>query len=309
MFKNNKNFPLLALLVIALIAVGVSSGFFCYYISYYPRVEFYPVKKNIVPEYHYSFVQRDQIEEAFSKIKYTTSSAVTVKGLIINHHVLAIDLMARVMSVVGSSTPDTVILLSPNHFMVGRGQAITSLEDWQTPYGILSADKNFLAPVIDSGLVSVDEAPFIQEHGVANIIPFIKRQLPQTKIVPIILKDSIADKQLLPLADLLAQKDNTKILIIASLDFSHYLSLEQANAHDHETEKLLNDCDYVAVDKLNVGRAPNNVDSKPTLKLFLDLLCDKNKKSFHLIDHSNSAIIINNRKLPETTSYFTGFFN
>ncbi|MFA5048838.1 MAG: AmmeMemoRadiSam system protein B [Patescibacteria group bacterium] len=307
MSKKNKNFPLFASVVISMIALGVASGFFCYYGR--TEINFQKGKKQTTKEYHYSFVQKEQIEEAFAKIKKTTPIATSTKGIIINHHLLAINLMAKIMSVASSSQIRTVILVSPNHFMVGHGPAIASAEDWQTPYGVLPADQDFLAPFVKSGLIAIDEAPFVQEHGVANVIPFIKRQLPQAKVVPIILKDNIADRQLMALADLLAQKDSDKILVIASLDFSHYLSLEKANAYDRETEKILNTCNYVAVDELNADRQPNNVDSKPTLKLFLILMCNKYKKSFHLMNNSNSAIIIGDKKLPETTSYFTGWFN
>lgn len=231
-----------------------------------------------------------------------------ITGGIVNHHLLATDLLEKFFCRVANKEIKTVIILSPNHFARGSGWAIVSSNDWLTPQGELRADKSKINEIVISGLVSDQSDPFLIEHGVGNLIPLVKVYLPQAKVVPIIIKDGMpADKQQQLVSELEKIIDNQTI-IIASLDFSHDLTLAEAEERDKQTLPILNGLAYDQVASLNSDRVAANVDSLSVLNIFLRLLAAKDAKNFALLGQGNSAVISGQLSATSTTSYFTAVY-
>jgi AmmeMemoRadiSam system protein B len=231
-----------------------------------------------------------------------------IKGLIVNHHLLAGNFIAKGLCSVATTKKLTVILLSPNHFNHG-GPAITSDYDWYTPYGIIPANQELIKKLTANNAITIEETPFIDEHGVYNITPFIKSSLPDATIVPIAVEDNISDAQKTLLINSIEKNLPADAIIIASLDFSHYLTSAEADKNDNETLEVINNFDFVNLKNLNPGNKPDNVDSKPAFEIFLTLMSFQRAKNFQLLAHSNSAKMIGDLTLPETTSYIVGNFS
>lgn len=231
------------------------------------------------------------------------------KGLIVNHHLLAGDLIAQGLCSVATNKKITVILLSPNHFDHGNGIAISSLSPWETPYGQLDINKGLIEKFVKTGAVIAEEKPFEEEHGVYNIIPFVKKVLPNAQVVPIIIKDRLTQEEKDKLNKSLVDNIPSDSIVIASLDFSHYLTSDEANIKDKETLLVLSRVDSRGVGELNIRKQPDNVDSKILLEIFLALMAKVEAKNFKLINHSNSAKLVGDTGLKETTSYIVGSFN
>lgn len=253
---------------------------------------------------HYSaFPQKTFFEQATANIPSPAAQAPTkIKGLVVPHHLLAAPSIAEAFQTIASDEPITVVLLSPNHFHVGHGQITSSLFDWQTPYGTLEANQVLIQQLEQKQLVTIDEQPFEKEHGISNLVAFIKQTLPNASIVPIIIKDTLSSKT----ADTFIQGITTELpnntLWIASIDFSHYLPKSVADFHDATSLAVLKNLDVDAAKILEI-------DSRPGLRIFLQAMKANGAQQFHLFRHSNAADLINDPDLQETTSHFTGAFS
>ncbi len=253
--------------------------------------------------FHYSFFsQKEFYDEAFENLRDLKEVPENVEGVIVNHHLAAPNLIAEALSAVPNKKPAVVVLISPNHFFAGRGQVISSLYSWKTPYGILEPDKKLIERLQNAELLTVEEEPFEKEHGISNVVAFIKKVFPSAKFVPLIVKDTFPFQSADVFADKLDKFLPQNSLVIASLDFSHYLPGLAADFHDEKSIAVLSNFDYNGIRFLDV-------DSKPTVRIFLRYLDLRNAKRFVLLNHSNSAKIVGSEKVPKVTSYITGFFS
>lgn len=281
-----------AILLIILIGFGLG-----YFTAFY--------KNNFVREtygYHKAYLsqQKSFYEESFLNLPQRNFEGKNIKGLLVNHHLLAKHFIASAFDAVVSKKPVNVVLLSPNHFGAGNGKIISSVFDWKTPYGDLESDQFLIKRLAERGLVSIEETPFETEHGIFNIVAFIKRTWPNAKIIPIIIKDSLNFES----ADVFAGElknilpDNT--FLVASLDFSHSVTSEIADLQDKKTLKAILDFELDSVKN-------SYVDSKPALRIFLKYLLNSGAAKFNLLNASNSSKLLK-KDLSDTTSYITGFF-
>lgn len=255
------------------------------------------------PPTHYSTpYQKEFFENAFAvnNQSITTNDQGDIKGIIVNHHLLAPGFIAEAIQAIATDKPITIILVSPNHFSRGNGAITLTTDSWDTPYGVLESNKELAEKLITSNLVTLDDVPFDKEHGISNIVGFIKKALPNAKIIPIILRDVARDEDVDALSNGIS-KIPEPILIIGSLDFSHYLPSNAADLHDAKSLAVIDNFDYQSINSVEI-------DSKPTLRLILKYLEAKLATQFHLLQNSNSAKLTGNDTLQETTSYITGYF-
>lgn len=230
-----------------------------------------------------------------------------VRGVIVNHHLLADRLMEDVFCQLRTDEVITVYLISPNHFWIGRGQLTTTAGIWRTPWGEIESDITAITGVQAAGVV-VDERPFAREHGISNVMPLVAKYLPQARVVPIIVKDTISERERQGLIDWITAHSGEHDLIIASLDFSHYLTSDEADQADELSMAIVRALDYTRVDELNPLGEPDHVDSKPSLDILLRIMTGLGATNFQLLEHTNSAKLTGQLNTPETTSYITGYY-
>jgi len=254
--------------------------------------------------FHHSFFSRkDFFDAAFAKAALEKKAdAGLAKGIVVPHHLLASELIAQAFAAAASEKTQTIVLISPNHFSNGRGQAISSLYDWQTPYGILEADKKIINDLRAGGFAEIDETPFENEHGISNLVGFAKKAFPNARIVPLIVKDALSADEGDALAGRIRDILPDDALVVASLDFSHYLPVWAADFHDAKSRAVLSGFDYQGIDS-------TDVDSKPALRVFLKYLDAAGARNFALLGNSNSAKILDDDRIAETTSYIAGIYS
>ncbi|MBI3573216.1 MAG: AmmeMemoRadiSam system protein B [Candidatus Kerfeldbacteria bacterium] len=241
------------------------------------------------------------LDQAFAAAQGTPALRGQVLGVTVNHHLLAASLVAQMINLAATQHPSTILLLSPNHFLVGNGWMITSNQDWDTDRGTLKADHGFVKWLVKNDNVRLDESPFANEHGIYNLLPFLAKKMPNVKIVPIIFKDGMPDQ----FVDAFVTKASAHLpkdtLIIASLDFSHYHNKAIADQHDAETIGVIQHFNLAQIHGLDI-------DSPPALRALLELMRLRGAHSFQIVDHQNSADITGKLDTPETTSYINGVF-
>jgi poly-gamma-glutamate synthesis protein (capsule biosynthesis protein) len=223
-------------------------------------------------------------------------SKLPTKILLVNHHLLAPDLIARALAGVATTKKQTVVLISPNHFSAGEGFAISTSDSWQTPYGILKPDKGLITHLVLAG-ATLNSVPFENEHGIYNIIPFIRRSLPNARIVPLMIRDTTSSSDL----ETLVQALPADALIIGSFDFSHEVTSEVADAQDKMSLQVLESLDIPAI-------AQVHIDSRPGLAMLMRYAQVHGKRQFVLLGATNSAKVLKQPTQPDVTSYITGYF-
>jgi AmmeMemoRadiSam system protein B/AmmeMemoRadiSam system protein A len=165
-----------------------------------------------------------------------TPPALTPKAVIAPHagHIYSGDIAASAYRLLSERKGEIkrVILLGPNHRKPLRGMALSPADAWATPFGPLP-----VAPVARDLLarqpgVTVDPAPFINEHSLEVHLPFIHRALGEVRVLPILVGQTPMENVSSAL-DLLWGGPETAIIV--SSDLSHYHDYATCQAKDEET--------------------------------------------------------------------------
>ena len=249
---------------------------------------------------HDSYFATPEISDhAFEQVK-EAKPITDVKGILVNHHLLAAKLIAHEFLQASETDPEVVVVFSPNHFTRGDGRIIISNADWNTPYGTLKGAHSFIEKIADAQVVSIDELPFDKEHGVSGIIPFVKKVFPNTKVIPVIFKDSAKQDEVRTFVDTLIDTLPKKTLFVCSFDFSHDSTVSIANERDAVSKPIL--------EGNQLGKVADvAVDSKPGLYACMYAM-SKLGAAFHLDENTNSSVLTGNPSQPDVTSYFVGHY-
>lgn len=226
---------------------------------------------------------------------------INISGIIVPHHDMVSeqrkDLFIEVSSKI--KQPDTIILVSPNHYETGLNDIQTNQQVWHLNSGDIQPDIKLINSIKD--ISDDDPISFSNEHGIKNILGDIKNYFSKSKIVPIILKQNISLDKLKKLNELLVANCDGNCLMISSVDFSHYQPALLANLHDNQTIRALENIDEDAL--LN----KSEVDSPATLTLLAKWTKSHNCNKFVIKNHTNSDII-NNTPDMESTSHIFGWY-
>jgi AmmeMemoRadiSam system protein B len=155
-----------------------------------------------------------------------------------------------------TNLPDTLILLGPNHTGNAQAEFSLSLEDFETPLGIIKNNEELRKELIKAskGLIQNDETAHKSEHSLEVQLPFLQyiyqRAKKEFKIIPIVLSTQDYDK-CIKVAALLSGiiKKDSSIGVIASSDFTHYGPGYgfMPFSYNKETKKNLYDLDKKAI--------------------------------------------------------------
>jgi MEMO1 family protein len=128
--------------------------------------------------------------------------------------------------------PNTFVIINPNHTGRGPDIALDPHEAWQNSIGTISLDKEL------STKLPYQHDPEAQrnEHSAEVIIPFIQYYFGNdaVQILPICMKEytSTAARQLADHLHMAVSETGRNTLLIASSDFSHFLTPEQGYNQD-----------------------------------------------------------------------------
>ena len=141
----------------------------------------------------------------------------------------------RLLAQVKSSV-DLVIIVGSSHHSAFKGASLGNYKAWRTPLGDLEVDADLVRKLLkENDFLSNNPTPHLQEHCLETQLPFVKKILPDAKIVPILigyLNKDVAKRLAAALSGVLDQR---KAVIIFSTDLSHYLPYEKAVAVDKKS--------------------------------------------------------------------------
>jgi len=128
--------------------------------------------------------------------------------------------------------PDSVVILGASHTGLGPVAALDDHDAWETPLGVMTVDGEAVAQLVDSGM-TIDGAPFVQEHSIEVQLPFIQMLWPQgVSIVPICVQPGPLEELAAAAAAIAGYVSGRSSLIVASSDFTHYESEQTARRLD-----------------------------------------------------------------------------
>lgn len=226
------------------------------------------------------------------------------RAVIVPHHWLAGHLiLATLRDLAAGGTVRRVILVGPNHTGAGNAGVATAALPWQTPFGLLQADAVAVQGLAAAGLASVDTDAIEHEHSIAGLMPALAYYLPHTTVVPLAVRSGMTDADVRRLAEGTTPLLDSHTVIVASVDFSHYLTAIEAHSRDRETLEALQSLDSARV--LSWGN--EHVDSPAALALVLYAMRQAGPTEFHLrenTDSSRSGGVL----APTVTSYINGWY-
>lgn len=140
--------------------------------------------------------------------------------------------------------PDTIVIISPNHFHADEKEIKTICENSLVNYKSKTVN---LSAKLRELWVKCDEEWGIfyprwdsfqtNEHGIWEHFLWINKYFPNSEVIPVIspcFQLSVIN-DILPISDGL----NWKILVIASVDFAHYQNEKQTLQHDEKSVETL----------------------------------------------------------------------
>ncbi|MFC1615807.1 AmmeMemoRadiSam system protein B [Patescibacteria group bacterium] len=156
----------------------------------------------------------------------------TVRGVVLPHHNLVGNYIDEFYSEIAEENVDRIILISTNHFDLGY-HFIQSTYDLDSD---LEFQTDFIEILYKENILSVEETGLDGEHGIIVHIDRIEKYFSEVQVVPIMIKWKTPQKKLDDLVEaILREGDMDRTLVIASIDFSHFVREETARANDERT--------------------------------------------------------------------------
>ena len=225
---------------------------------------------------------------------------------VVPHHLLAEEIIGDFFSYISSrGEPKTIVILSPDHFQSGilmeSNSFITiGLEGDNKEFNNLKVDTLLWVKLFKENKMALNNSAVIVEHGVTVLLPYIRKYFPETNILPILIPADITKKQVEQLVKTIDENTLLDTIVVASVDFSHYLPSRAADFHDTKSIRVLLSFEEESFKNIEV----DCWQALYAARLFAKL---RQKEAPHIIAHKNSADFLN-LELEETTSYFSVVF-
>lgn len=175
------------------------------------------IRKPIVAGQFYS----DNAEELREEIKKYIDNAKSEKNIIgaISPHAgytFSGQCAAYVYKSIKDSEADLFIILGLSH---SGYESCVSLDDFETPFGIVKNDNEFTRILIKNGLKE-DKKAHNNEHSIEVQLPFLQFVKENAKFVPVIVSEDY--ERVTDVIKKTIKETGKKVIIIASSDFTHY---------------------------------------------------------------------------------------
>lgn len=242
----------------------------------------------------------DFYDEAYQQINPDFSYSDKIRVGILPHHLIVKGKIATFFEGLKKQNIKTVVLVGPNHFEQGNNKISISAGQWDTPYGLVWPDNTLAKNLAKQKGAKIDEQPFGSEHAISGLVPFIKKSLPEAKLVSVILKNVTTEEEAKQLADNIKKYSSDNTLVLASVDFSHYLPALVADFHDDKSRAVIENLDTQGVWNLEV-------DSPASLAVILEYAKLREVKQANLLWQTNSSRLVGQLDLVGTSHQFYYF--
>lgn len=264
----------------------------------------------VTSEVQYSFNGKENLqclyynESDFVNVKeFELKNTGSIQGCILPHHLTASDLIHEVFQNVSNTKYDTVVLMGPDHESIQKGKIFTTTKDYQTPFGILKTNEELTNELKKLDFVIENDEKLTLEHSTSGIMPYIKYYLSDVDVVTLVITKQTKIENVHKLIEVLCNVNKGSTLFIASVDFSHYLDLNNSEKMDLISMDAIKNKDINKIMTFD----NNYLDSPICIVALLKTMEKLNAHNTQLLNRSNTELILQT-KMEETTSYLTYLF-
>lgn len=214
------------------------------------------------------FELRKTIEQSFLDRKFGPGTITTsyqgrrIFGLVSPHagYAYSGSVAANGFCQISNMEFETIIITGPNHYGIGSGVATMRGISWETPMGKVELNDEFIDRISKDSIIDVDDFSHSRDHCLEVQLPFLQYMKNSSfNIVPIILmmQDIETAREIGRLISRTMKTENTKGLIIASSDFTHYEPNAEAHRKDLELINAISSLDvtsfYETLERLDIS--------------------------------------------------------
>lgn len=130
---------------------------------------------------------------------------------------------ARTIIAVASAAPDTVICFGAVHRASIDRAAVVSSGVWPTPIGDIEIDAELADDVLQQcALCESNIAAHQTEHSLEVQMPFIKRLLPEARVLPVMVPPTVDAVEVGRQIGEIASQSPRRVAVIGTTDLTHY---------------------------------------------------------------------------------------
>lgn len=254
-----------------------------------------------------AFVDPVRFNAAWSTLSTPTIPHGRVIAGVVNHHVLAADILARFFRAVKLARPDVqrFIIISPDHYGVGLADISTHERPYRVANRLIFIDTTSTKQLITDDFAVLENGGMYElEHGVGALIPFLAHEFPEASVVPLSIRGISDRSKARELGKRLVSLVDEKTFVIISADMSHYLDEVTALKKDELTASWLQSLDSDKFSKANDDFLDNGAAMVALISFFESR---RSQPSWTPLDHSISTRYGGPEK--NTTSYINGLWS
>ena len=223
----------------------------------------------------------DNYTHMAGQLKIKIPFGKSIKALIMPHagYIYSGFTAAHVFKVLSGASIEKVILIGPDHYVGFRNGAISDVEAYKTPIGLVKLHDDASKMRLESDLFNPVPRSDSQEHSLEVILPFLQSYLNEFEIVPIVLGPCDTGR----VASFVEKYIDFNTLIVVSSDLSHYLQYDEAVIKDKKTIRMILNLE---TEKLKISS--NSACGKIPIIVLLDIAKRHGWKPV-LLNYSNSG--------------------
>lgn len=219
-------------------------------------------------------------------------------GIVVPHHDMVAEVRTKYFAEISKQIqPETIILVSPDHFDRNIKPIVISDRTWETSIGNIKPDIELISKLSQT----IYSDSFLSEHGITSLLKDIRQHFPYSEIVPILINRSATYEESASLAKELYQ-NCANCLLVASVDFSHTNDAMTADLHDTLAIRGLSSLNSVMLYK------EAEVDSPESLAVLTIWAKLHNQNTFKEFSHTNSGFLSGVKSGEMTTHIIGGYY-
>jgi AmmeMemoRadiSam system protein B len=243
---------------------------------------------------------REGLEQTLSNLFSGLKEGPEYNGVISPHagYIYSGRTAARAVSSLKPS--ERFIILGPNHTGLGKEFSMMSQGSWKTPLGPVPIDEEIAGEILRCGLPEEDELAHSREHSIEVQLPFLQHRFgPKITFVPISIMGFGYTASFLEHARRLgsclasiSRKHDARI--VASSDFSHYISWEAARERDHKAIEMIKDLDLEGFFRI-LHETHASVCGYAPIAVLMAAASDLGWKRVEVLDYTSSGEVTGDR--------------
>lgn len=236
---------------------------------------FYPSQASTLRQAVNSYLKQARLPELGASVRAIVAphAGYVYSGPVAGYSFKALDL--------NPSTPQTVVLLGPAHYVSVEGVAVGDFAAYETPLGKIPVDQEALTALKRSStLFTSQQTAHIPEHSLEVQLPFLQVRKPtHLALAPLLLGYTPPEPVAAALLSFVQEHPSTRLVV--SSDLSHFHPYDVARSLDTEFLQAVLDFDF---DTVTQGEACGRIPILVLMHLARELGWRP-----HLLDYRNSG--------------------